>query len=623
MDKRLFSALAAIAMGASFASAAGWVGIDFSQYDTGANWTNIAASAGTWQMLEGDGSEVVETNSTRALKLDTASNLLTYTAASATAAGSVVTTDARIEFIALDDATDLQGISSVHGGLALLLATNQNQETYLTYVGYTSTGWVELSNADHVPADGETVNVRATIDYEHGKVTYAFVDNSSVLALTNSAGVSEFEIGTSDTQAHGYALKGSGLVYSITGEIADSTVASIGNNTYETLADAVTAYGAFTVADKAGKPIVVTGDTTQLTPPEGWRFVSHGGVTTLEKATDIVILNPITLTLKTSLADSTETNVENNVALAGIDDAIKSAIYGLIDNPAVTGFDATGISTSGVAYIKIAVTEVLYTNNTEVGAIANAGFDVIPVSSETGLDIASGNLGKDLTFRLPVPVGTDATWAAVAHDGTSIGNCMVLAEEGDKYLQVVAHDFSPYSYELNNGAMPTAAAVDIRAYEGADGVVVEFQTLDENADGEATIDVYKKDGDQLTLIGSVPAVGTGDNLYKIAVTGLEVGGTYSLVIQDEEGRWHEIDGVTVTKFATEMIRMSPDGIELKWASIPGRTYKVMYSATLTGPWAEVASVEAAEGADSTTYFVWSAKLGESATRFFKVVMAEE
>ncbi len=198
-----------------------------------------------------------------------------------------------------------------------------------------------------------------------------------------------------------------------------------------------------------------------------------------------------------------------------------------------------------------------------------------------------------------------------------------------------------YTYTYQAAAY-LSSAVDIRLYESGEGVIAEFQTTDENAEepeldeegGEgsasgAMIDIYAKlDGGDVEMddgmykkIGSVKAVGSGSNLYKINVTDLVPGESYTIRIHDEEGNWHTIRGAKVGRFAMDMSRMSPEGMELKWTSIPGREYGIMYAEDLVGPWKEIARVTA--DGSSETYFVWYKDLGPSTSRFFKAVMIDD
>lgn len=138
---------------------------------------------------------------------------------------------------------------------------------------------------------------------------------------------------------------------------------------------------------------------------------------------------------------------------------------------------------------------------------------------------------------------------------------------------------------------PLSASVDVRAYAAAGGVIIEFQTTDES--GTNDIQVCISDGQGgLTVIGSVHAVGEGNNTYRIEVQGLEAGQTYTLWIRDESGIYHRADGVAVGAFATEMVRMSPVGITLHWTSIPERIYVIEWTPRIGEAWQPLMTVSA-------------------------------
>ena len=563
----LFASCAAAVLCASCsvagAAGTGWIDVDFDRdYAVGGAWTNIPATAGSWTMLDGDASVVVAEESTKALSLDTGDNILSYAATNAAPPCKVVSVEAEMVFEVVGHPDDLVLDDISQGGVAILSMTDEDDAEYLTFVGLTDAGWIELSNESVEPVADEPIVMRMTADYAKGTISYAIIADGSVLALAGKDGSTSFALRGSATQAHGFGLKGTGLVYGVTGE-----------------------YSA------AAEEIMVAPSSIAWTK-------DVGGET----------------------ASATEAYGEIS------DEAVAAAVEGLLANQAIDSFSGTGIgAVDGCAYIRLRLTGVKYADFqpsnevARVSTITRAVFDVAPVDA-AGDEITDLG-GAKLSFLLPVLGNVNSDWAVTSHLGVDSTNA-IFAVNGSRYIKVVATSFSPFSYEIQPGVSPLAASVDIRAYGTGDGVVVEFQTLGENAsDEDATIDVFRKLADgTLEKIGGVRAVGTGDNLYKIPVSGLEVGGTYELYVRDEEGHWHSLDGVKVTKFATEMLRMDAQAIELKWDSIPGRTYKVMHCVTLGGEWGEIAEVTAS--ASSTSYKVWFEELGNAPTGFFRIVMAD-
>lgn len=82
--------------------------------------------------------------------------------------------------------------------------------------------------------------------------------------------------------------------------------------------------------------------------------------------------------------------------------------------------------------------------------LTEMSFDVTPVTSENVP--LHGNVGKTVTFRLPVDGSSDFKYANVSHEGTFLGQCEVKKDEttGDKYIEVASSEFSIFSYSLTN-----------------------------------------------------------------------------------------------------------------------------------------------------------------------------
>ena len=169
---------------------------------------------------------------------------------------------------------------------------------------------------------------------------------------------------------------------------------------------------------------------------------------------------------------------------------------------------------------------------------------------------------------------------------------------------------------------PLSSSVEIRAYVSGEGVLVEFETTGENGNDPIKVYLVKADGSDPELLGSIAAVGSGSNLYKIPVTGLVAGQTYTLLIVDEEGNGHQLP-VKVTEFAAEMAQMSPMGISLRWPAIPGRTYKIQHIANLGDDWEKGDSWTYVPDTETAEYFVFFNDPLAPEAGFFRILMLDD
>ena len=147
---------------------------------------------------------------------------------------------------------------------------------------------------------------------------------------------------------------------------------------------------------------------------------------------------------------------------------------------------------------------------------------------------------------------------------------------------------------------PTSSGIDLRAYQGASGVYVEFMAYDVEKDGDVRLALLGADGNAVwTGITNVTAGACC--VCRFLVPGLEVGGTYTFAVRDEVGKGWYAPGVTVGAFAAESVSMSLNGITLSFNSLPGRDYEIQWTPRLGAAWQKVTAVTA--DADRTSVFV--------------------
>ncbi len=161
---------------------------------------------------------------------------------------------------------------------------------------------------------------------------------------------------------------------------------------------------------------------------------------------------------------------------------------------------------------------------------------------------------------------------------------------------------------------PTSSGIDLRAFQGADGVYVEFMVYDVESEGIVTLTVLGADGNPVWT-GTADVVASAEQVCRFLVPGLAVGGIYDFAVRDEVGTGWSAPGVTVSAFATELIRMSPSGTTLSFNSLPGRQYEIQWIDRMGAAWQPVTTVLADN--DRTSVFV-SCPEPKATAGFFRV-----
>ena len=134
----------------------------------------------------------------------------------------------------------------------------------------------------------------------------------------------------------------------------------------------------------------------------------------------------------------------------------------------------------------------------------------------------------------------------------------------------------------NTISSPLSSQINIRAYQGADGVYVEFMTQDEQGMGPIMLQLLNASG-VAVWTNMQAAVGSGNHLYRFVVPGLLLGGSYTFRVIDEVGHTFS-QNATVTAFAAEMLKMSPEGVTMSFNTAPGQQYTIQWTHQLGGVW---------------------------------------
>ncbi len=168
-----------------------------------------------------------------------------------------------------------------------------------------------------------------------------------------------------------------------------------------------------------------------------------------------------------------------------------------------------------------------------------------------------------------------------------------------RYMDMTTSDDGHIVLKLD----PTAAGSTTRAYATPNGVVVEFQTIDEAGQNDIILYLSRNGHGQLTEVGRQPATGAGSHTYRFLVPDLSAGDVVNLIIRDDEGKTHAASGLLVESFtalSAQIAQTDATGITLQWASTPGRIYDVYRTAKLDGVWEYVQTIEASTAQTSAS-----------------------
>ncbi len=178
------------------------------------------------------------------------------------------------------------------------------------------------------------------------------------------------------------------------------------------------------------------------------------------------------------------------------------------------------------------------------------------------------------------------------------------------------------SVSTSSAFVPMSSGIDIRAYQGSDsngtvGIFVEFTSKDEEGNGTFTVLVKDASG-RVIWSGSVPAIGSNSNRYRLLASGLSASGVYTIQVVDEVNNRWQAQNVSVGTFAAAMVKMSPMGLSIQFSTIPDRDYDIQWTPKLGGEWVTaVTNLHALSS--STNVFVFFPDPAAS-SGFFRILM---
>lgn len=175
---------------------------------------------------------------------------------------------------------------------------------------------------------------------------------------------------------------------------------------------------------------------------------------------------------------------------------------------------------------------------------------------------------------------------------------------------------SAWSYYINTDTGTTSSGVDVRAYQTAEGMMVEFVAYDVEADGTIRLALMGANG-EVVWEGSVDVTEGPRSFARFTVPGLELGESYNFQVRDEVGKWWEANGVTVESFATKMTSASLAGITLSFDTLADHDYEIQWVPALGSEWQAITNVTAA-GAQTSVVVPHPDPEGQSG--FFRIQM---
>ncbi|MCF7847321.1 MAG: hypothetical protein K9M45_00615 [Kiritimatiellales bacterium] len=293
-------------------------------------------------------------------------------------------------------------------------------------------------------------------------------------------------------------------------------------------------------------------------------------------------------------------------------------IYGRYDNVtgpvsssavSLVGFATASITSDATPLAtKLAVTSINGGDNPHV----NTAFNVVvqaqdadgnptPVIQDTVVTLSLGGTGTG---------SLSGTLTGTILAGTSSVTISGVLYSVAEHITLIA---SSTSGDNLTASGPTSSGIDLRAYQTAEGVIVEFTAYDVEEDGEIEIALLDDTGAEVW--SGVAAVTAGpEQTVQLLVPGLEPGGSYDFKVKDEVGKVWTADNVTVGALTVSMVHEPSTGAELQFNSIPGRSYDIQWTGELGGEWQTVDTVTAGE----TTYVVVPYPAGEEGKGFFRV-----
>lgn len=168
--------------------------------------------------------------------------------------------------------------------------------------------------------------------------------------------------------------------------------------------------------------------------------------------------------------------------------------------------------------------------------------------------------------------------------------------------------------ESSTVVTPTSSGIELRAFQAAEGVVVEFVAYDVEAEGVIELQLIGDDGN-LVWSGSVDVTEGPRFFARFVVPGLELGQSYNFRVRDEVGNWWNTYNVIVEPFAAKMTSAKLENVVLSFDSLPQRTYDIQWCTSLGEVWQTVTNVTA-ESSQTSVVVPYSGESNDAG--FFRI-----
>ena len=133
---------------------------------------------------------------------------------------------------------------------------------------------------------------------------------------------------------------------------------------------------------------------------------------------------------------------------------------------------------------------------------------------------------------------------------------------------------------------PLSSRVDFSVYATTNGAFrINLYTVDESRDGKLVVSALI-DGVWVG-IGSVEAVGSGNNSYQIDIGGvaLQIGGSYLFKVVDEAGFVHESgDAIVVKAIRMALVQLTLNTFQFTFNSEPFKPYELLMTSDISSDW---------------------------------------
>ncbi len=315
---------------------------------------------------------------------------------------------------------------------------------------------------------------------------------------------------------------------------------------------------------------------------EGWIVANQsGGTSVFSTATIHVYGTTITDRIVAKLQNSTIGHDYTNALDQRTNIWLSMRIRPVLNATVPTTAEITNANANAAAVVWFGSDSNVYYYN---GGLLQSNSFANVVTNETSWYVVTAHL-KYATTNYDLFINSTNDANRVVSD---IGFYSVNSTSFTNPVKVIEKSTVDYSYLDYVGAATStntalAAQIFMRAYLTAEGVVIEFTTIQEQAAG-VVMSVYRADG---SLVGTVISQGNnGSYTYRLIDSLAVVGGSYNYSVVDDEGITRQAQVTVGDQFST-LVEMTATSIKLNWKSVPGLRYDIYKAVSLSDGFTKV------------------------------------